>query len=98
MKRSMKGFSLCCARMGRIFFPKYVGSFFLMARTFAAKPLEYSGSRFFFGIVEPGSREASRLGAKAVFPEVNMVFWFYPFYHGCECPICFWNESCVPEM
>jgi hypothetical protein len=47
-----------------------------MARTFAAKSLEYSGSCFFFGAVEADSREAGRLGAKAVFPAVNMDLYF----------------------
>jgi hypothetical protein len=42
--------------MGRIFFPEYVWSSFLMARTFAAKSLEYSGARIFSGAVEAGSR------------------------------------------
>jgi hypothetical protein len=30
--------------------------------------------RIFFGVVEPGSREVSRLGAKAVFPPVKLDF------------------------
>jgi hypothetical protein len=49
--------------MGRIFFPEYVWSSFLMALTFAAKSWEYSGARFFFGVVEAGSREDCRLGS-----------------------------------
>jgi hypothetical protein len=39
--------SIVLSGMGRIFFPEYVWSSFLMALTFAAKSLEYSGLRFF---------------------------------------------------